>query len=281
MFKRLSEATDKFFHEETWAERSRRMLPGAMYCAAAVTVYVLVSSLINVIVYPDMHLGVDWLGVLVRWLEYGIALALAGAIIGWFSETIEGVVWGGLILAALLMLGSAVLALLSGMGNTLLGQSLVTIIPVLGSGVLLAWVIRMAVKRHTDIMEKAEPKTRRKQLTQLIGLVLLVGLIPGVFSLFGTSSRYAIGSLNNALQNYASDKLIESRFPYENLPGLKAHFGMDYTLYARTSGEVSGSLDITIRFVDGYAVTCVVPQLNSNQPILLDACSEGRTYNGP
>ena len=281
MLIKLSERITKFFREETLAERSKRMLPGAIYCAMAVTVYVLVSSWINVIVYPGLHLGVDWLGLLVRWLEYGIALALAGAIIAWFTETIEGVVWGGLILAALLMLGSMVLSLLSGTGNTLLGQSLITIIPVIGAGILLAWVIRMAVKRHSDIMAQAEPQTRRKQLTQLVGIVLVVGLVLGVFSLFGSSSRYAIGSLNNALQNYATDRLIDSRFPYERLPALKEHFGMDYSLYARTSSEASGSLDITVRFADGYSITCIVPQMNSNEPILLDACSEGGAYKAP
>jgi hypothetical protein len=281
MFARLGNAINKFFREETLAERSKRMLPGAIYCAVAVTVYLLVSALINVIVYPGLHLGVDWLSLLARWLEYGLALALAGSIIAWFTETIEGVVWGGLILAALLMLGSMVLSLLSGTGNTLLGQSLITIIPVIGAGVLVAWVIRMAVKRHSDIMAQAAPKQQRKQLTQLVGIVLVVGLIPGVFSMFGTSSRYAIGSLNNVLQNYATDKLIESRFPYEQLPALRDHFGMDYWLYARTSSVASGSLDITVHFTDGYAFTCVVPQMNSNEPILLDACSQGGTYKAP
>jgi hypothetical protein len=175
------------------------------------------------------------------------------------TDTVEGVVWIGLILAALLMLGSMVLSLLSGTGNTLLGQSLITIIPVIGAGILLAWVIRMVVKRHSDIMALAEPKIRRKQLTQLVGIVLLVGLIPGVFSMFGSSSHHAIGSINNVLQNYATDKLIDSRFPYQQLAALKQHFGMDYTLYTHTSSAASGSLDITVRFMDGYRITCVVP----------------------
>jgi len=281
MFTKLGEAITKFFQEETLAERSKRMLPGAILCAIAATVYVLVSSLINPILYPALHLGVDWMGLLLHWLQYTIALALAGALIAWFTDTIEGVVWGGLILAALLMLGSMVLSLLSGAGNNLLGQSLITIIPVIGAGILLAWVLRMVVKRFTDIMAQSDAKSRRKQLTQLVGIVLLVGLIPGIFSTFGTSSRYAIGSLNNVLQNYASDKLIDSRFPYDRLPALKEHFGMDYALYARSSSAASGSLDITIHFADGYNITCIVPQMNSNEPILLNACSEGRTYRAP
>ncbi|GEM_PF-806686 len=281
MFTKLGEAITKFFQEETLAERSKRMLPGAILCAIAATVYVLVSSLINPILYPALHLGVDWMGLLLHWLQYTIALALAGALIAWFTDTIEGVVWGGLILAALLMLGSMVLSLLSGAGNNLLGQSLITIIPVIGAGILLAWVLRMVVKRFTDIMAQSDAKSRRKQLTQLVGIVLLVGLIPGIFSTFGTSSRYAVGSLNNVLQNYATDKLIDSRFPYERLPALKQHFGLDYVLYARTSSAASGSLDITIHFADGYNITCIVPQMNSNEPILLNACSEGRTYRAP
>ncbi len=256
-------------------------MPGAIYCALAITCYVLVSSVINVIAFRDLHLGIDWTSLLIRWVEYGLALALAGALIGWFTETTEGVVGGGLILAVILLVGSMVLSVISGRANTILGQSIITIIPVLGSALLVAFVIRMAIKRHTDIMGKANAKTRRVQLVQLVSLVIIVGLIMGVFSLFGSSSQYAIRSLNNTLQNYSTDNLIESRFPYERLPGLKAHFGMDYSLYARTSSVMSGALDITIHFADGYSVTCVVPQMNSNEPILLDACSEGRTYQAP
>ena len=58
MLIKLGERITKFFREETLAERSKRMLPGAIYCAMAVTVYVLVSSWINVIVYPGLKFSI-------------------------------------------------------------------------------------------------------------------------------------------------------------------------------------------------------------------------------
>lgn len=281
MFKQISDSITKFFHEETLSERSKRMLPGAIYCALAMTCYVLVSSVINVIVFRDLHLAVDWTDLISRWVEYGLALTVAGALVGWFSDTTEGVVWGGILIAATLLIGSLILSLLSGRGNIILGQSIITIIPVLGSGLLVAFVIRMAIKRHTDVKKTTDVKIHRAQLTQLISLVIIVGLLLGVFSLFGNSSQYAIRSLNSTLQNYATDNLIASRFPYDRVPALKQHFGMDYALYARVSNVMSGALDITIRFADGYTVTCVVPQMDRNEQILLDACSEGRSYRAP
>ncbi len=281
MINKLSAAVNKLLHEETLAERSKRIIPGMIYCALAVTIYVLVSSTINVLIFKDMHLAVDLPGLLIRLVEYGIALVLAGAIVAWFTETIEGVVWGGVVLAILLLVGSAILSLISGRGNTLLGQSLITIIPVIAAGILVALVIRMAVKRHVEIRGLSQPGIRRRKYIELVSLVLVVGLVPGVFSLFGSSSQYAIRALNNTLQNYATDNKINVRFPYKNVPGLRAHFGMDYSLYPRISSVASGSLDITIHFKDGYAVTCVVPQMDSNEPILLDTCSEGTSYKAP
>ena len=51
------------------ADRIKRMAAGAVYCALAATIYILVSSLINVIFYQDLHLAVNWAGLLVIWIE--------------------------------------------------------------------------------------------------------------------------------------------------------------------------------------------------------------------
>jgi hypothetical protein len=69
--------------------------------------------------------------------------------------------------------------------------------------------------------------------------------------------------------------LNEWRFPYEKVPDLKDHLGMNYSLYARPSISMAGVMDITIRFEDGYTVTCIVPPTYGNDPMLLDVCNEG------
>ena len=282
MFTRIKAEIIKYFQQETLADRSKRMAAGAVFCALAASIYILVSSVINVIFYPDLHLAVNWSGLLVNWIEVGLILALAGAIVGWFTEDHEGIVWGGVVLAVLIFIGNLIAAGISGRSATLMGQSLLlTAIPLIGAGILIAWVIRMPIKRYIHAQQQDATGIRRKQITQTTLIVCLVGLVFGVFALFGTSSLATLRSMNTTLQNYASDALIEQRFPYERLPALKAHFGMDYSLYVRLSTIMTGSMDITIHFADGYNVSCLVPQIETNGQLLLDVCNEGTSVRTP
>jgi len=274
MFKRIAEAILKSYRQETLAERSRRMAPGAMYAAIAATVFVLVSSIINIFFFPDLHLAVDWVSLLTQWIEFGFALALAGAIVGWFTEEYMGIVGGGIVLTILILVGNLVASLMGGGSAALTAQSFLTALPLVGVGVLLAWAVRVAINRHLYIKQQEAPEVRRKLFVQLMVIVFLVGLIPGILSRFGLSSEYAIRTLNESLQNVATDPSLEVRFPLAKVPALKDHFGMGYTLYARTSASAAGALDITIRFEDGYTVTCLVPTA-SGYSTFLQVCNEG------
>ena len=106
MFKRIADAIIKSYRQETLAERSERIGPGAMYSAIAAIVYVLVSSVINVLFFPGLHLAVDWISLLTNLIEFVIALSLAGAIVGWFTEEYMGIVGGGVVLTILLLVGN-------------------------------------------------------------------------------------------------------------------------------------------------------------------------------
>jgi len=280
MFKRIAETIIKSYRQETLVERSMRMVPGAMYGTIATTVYVLVSSVINVIFFPDMHLGIDWIGLLNHWIEFGIALALAGVIVGWFTEEYMGIVGGGVVLTILILVGNLVASMIGSGSAALTLQSFFTALPLVGAGVLLAGAIRIVINRHLHIQQQETPEVRRKLFVQLIIIVFLVGLIPGVFSLLGRTSEYTMRALNENLQNFITDPLLEWRFPYAKVPALKDHFGMDYLLYPRPSVIEAGAMDITIRFKDGYTITCLVPTTSGEQ-LLLQVCNEGKKITSP
>ncbi|HEY5270206.1 MAG TPA: hypothetical protein VII97_07705 [Anaerolineales bacterium] len=280
MFKRIAEAIMTSYRQETLAERGKRMVPGVMYGAIASTVYVLVSSIINVIFFPGLHLGVDWISLLTHWIEFGLALALAGAIVGWFTEDYMGIVGGGVVLTILLLVGNLIASLMGGGSAALTVQSFITALPLVGVGVLLAWAIRVAINHHLHIQQQETPEVRRKLFVQLTTIVFLVGLIPGAFSRFGLSSEYAIRTLNESLQNVATDPSLDVRFPIAKVPALKNHFGMNYTLFARVSAFEAGAMDITIHFEDGYTVTCLVPT-ESGYATFLQVCNEGTKITSP
>jgi len=275
MFKRIAGTIIKSYRQETLAERGMRMVPGALYGVIATTVFVWVSSFINVIFFPDLHLGVDWISLLSRLVEFCLAMALAGAIVGWFTEEYMGIVGGGVVLTILLLVGNLVASLIGGGSTTMTVQSFITALPLVGAGILLAWAIRVAINRHLHIQQQEAPEVRRKLFVQLITIVFLVGLIPGVFSRFGISSEDAIRTLNKSLQNVATDSSLDVRFPIAKVPALKDHFGMNYTLFTRVSAIEAGAMDITIRFEDGYTVTCLVPT-ESGYATFLQVCNEGK-----
>jgi hypothetical protein len=279
MFKRIADAIIKTFRQETLKERSLRMLPGAIYGAITATVFVLVSSVINVLFFPDLHLAVDWIGLLIRWLEFGMALAIAGAIVGWFTEEYMGIVGGGIILTLLILVGNLISSLMGNGSATLTVQSFFTALPLVGICIILAWAIRVAINRHLHIKQQETPEIRRKMFVQMILIVCLVGLIPGVFSRFGLPSEYAIRSLNESLKSTTTSPPLENRFPLAQVPALKDHIGMDYKLYPRASSEATGALDITIRFLDGYTLTCIVPTESTSA--YLDVCNEGTRITNP
>ena len=280
MFKRFTQEIVRFYRQETFAERSLRMVPGALYGTLVATVFVLASSVINILFFPGQHLGVDWVRFLIQWVEFGIALAAAGAIVGWFTEDYMGIVWGGVLLTALLLIGNLLASLADSGSAALTVQSFITAVPLVGAGILLTGAIRVAINRHLYVRQQEKAEIRRKLFVQLIIIVFLVGLIPGIFSRFGASSENAVSTLNNNLQNYATDKLFEWRYPFKQVPALRDHFGMNYTLYVRTSAYEVGSMDVTIRFEDGYTITCIVPT-NSGNDMLLQTCNEGSSIKSP
>jgi hypothetical protein len=223
---------------------------------------------------------VDWISLLIRWLEFGIALALAGVIVGWFTEEYMGIVGGGVVLTILILVGNLIASLFGNGSTTLTVQSFFTALPLVGVCIILAWAIRVAINRHLHIKQQETPRIRRKLLMQLVVIVILVGLIPGVFSRFGLPSEYAIRNLNESLQSTTTYPPLEVRFPLTKVPALKDHIGMDYKLYPRTSSETAGALDISIRFMDGYTITCIVPT-ESSSALYIEKCNEGTGITNP
>jgi hypothetical protein len=274
MFQKMKKGILYSLQEETVAERRTRMVPGALYGVFAATVYVFALSTVNVITIPGMHLAIDWAHLFTYWIGFGLGLAVSGAIVGWFSEDYAGVVSGGVVMTLLLLLGNLMISIFTGQNASLLFQSVLTAIPLIGGAVLLAGALRYVIRRHLRIGEQKDIRQRRKLMAGLIGLVFVVSLLPGVFSRYDLSAVDVFKALNTALQNGATDPHAAARFLDTQLPGLKTHFGTDYKIYPRISALTAGALDITVRFKDGYAFSCVVPT-DAGESTFFTTCVEG------
>jgi uncharacterized membrane protein len=280
MFEKMKEKIRYSLQEETTAERSARMLPGALYGAFAATVYILILFTLNAITIPGLHLAIDWTHLLTYWIGFGLGLALAGAIVGWFTEDYAGVVSGAIIMTVLLLVGNLVISLISGGNASSLFQSVVTAVPLIGGAVLIAGGLRYVIKRHLQNIQTKEPRQRRKLVASLIGIIFLVSFVPGFLARYDSSAIKVFRALNIALQKGSTDPLLAARFSATQLPGLKDHFGKDFKVYPHVSVLFAGSLDITVRFKDGYVFSCVVPT-DAGEETFFTTCNEGEKFNMP
>jgi hypothetical protein len=279
MFGRIKAIFSRTLEEESLSDRNKRMIPGALYAALAAAVYVLTFSTINIILFPGLHIAINWGSFFGYLFGFGIGLALAGAIVGWFTEDYMGVVGGGVIMTLLLLVGNVVVSLVNGDPVSVTAQSFITALPLVGAAILLALGLRMLVNRHLNILK--EPReSQRKLMAGLVSIVFLVGLIPGIFSLYDHSTQTTLATLNTGLQTNSNDPSLTAIFPFDKIPNWQSHFDKKYTLYPRNSVVSTGSLDVTIRYEDGYTITCLVDTSSGNLGFFKD-CSEGTQFRTP
>ena len=272
----MFENLKKFYQQESWFKRSERMLPAAIYGALVATIYTLTFSFVNVYTFPDLPLGLDWVRMLGMWVGFSALFALCGVIAGWFTEEYEGIVGGGVIITVVL----AIILLISSdtQNSTGTAQSIITTLPLIGVAMLAAWGLRWVARIHLEIVHKEKSELRRKRLTRHILTVVLVGLIPGVLGRMDSPAERTIGHLHEFLQAAPSDPSILPRLPLKKVPELQNHLGVGYLLYPRQSTQSVGTLDVTVRFKDGFTMTCALPV--SSETSFITKCSEGSIAKG-
>ncbi len=273
----ISNHFDKVLRQESLTDRASRMLPAALYGALAAVAYTLGFFAINVYSFPALPLGLDLARLAGMMLGFGAAFALAGAIAGWFTEEYGGIVGGGVIITALLAM---VFMFSTGATNaTLTFQSLIMALPLVGVSMLIAWGLRRAGQIHLDIGRAADPAARRKRLARHVLVLLLVGLVPGILGRMDLPAERALSNLHQLLQAAPTDPSVLPRLPLRQLPELQAHLGVGYTFYARNSELSAGGLDVTVRFDDGFTMTCFLPMVGASG--FVTDCVEGAGWPPP
>lgn len=267
----MIENLKRIYAQETLAERSQRMIPAAAFGALIATAYVWALSLVNVYTFANLPLGVDWLRVIGMWLGLTLALALFGAISAWFTEEYAGVVGGALIFTALIAIWFLLSA--STHNSTLTMQSLVSVLPLVGVNLLAALGLRWTARRYLAIQQEQDARLRRKHLIQHIAIIIFVGLFPGLIGRMDSPQEQTIRQLHELLQAAPNDQSVWSRLPLKQVPTLKDHFGVKYRIYAHQSTTSVGSLDVTVKFTDGFVMTCDLPV--STQIKFITQCNEG------
>ena len=270
----MLENLKRIYNQETMAERGQRMIPAALYGALAATAYTFAISFVNVYTFPNLPLGMDWGRFFSMWIGFSLGLALFGAIAAWFTEEPAGIVGGGVVLTIIMAIGFLFIS--GNQNSTLAAQSLITTLPLVGANMLGAWGLRWAAHRHLAIQHDTEPVLRRKQMTRHVLLLTLIGLVPGLLGRMDLPSEQTIGRLHELLQAAPDDPRVWFQLPLRQVPNLQEHFGVEYLLYPRQSDLSAGSQEVTVRFADGYTITCQLPV--SSGLNFITECSEGDEF---
>lgn len=253
----ILETFRKAMQQENLAARSERILPAALYGALAATAFVLSNALVNVYSFPNLPLAVDWLYLLGMWAGFSAALGLAGVMAGWFTEEYQGVVGGGAMITALLAV--AFYFQLGAQGQALSLQSIIMAIPLFGVSMLAAAALRWTARRHNQIIHTESAEARPRRLTRHILVIALAGALVGILGRMDLPSEQTLTKFHAYLQAAPSDPLVWVQLPVKQVPALAEHFGVDYRFYARRSAFALGSLDLTVRFADGFVLQCTLP----------------------
>jgi uncharacterized membrane protein YidH (DUF202 family) len=271
MLERILDNLKRNYQQETLAERRQRMIPAAAFGALIVTAYLFTFNLVNVYTFPTLPLGMDWERLFVMWIQFAVAFAVFGAIAAWFTEEYQGIVGGGIIVTALLAI--AFLFSSSSQNSAVTLQSIIMALPLLGVSMLAAWGLRWAANRYQDIKRDEKPASRRKRLTKHVLTLVLIGLVPGILMRMDLPSLQTIGQLHELLQAAPNDRAVWPQLPLERVPALQDHFGVDYVIYARQSPRSAGALDVTVRFSDGFIMSCFLPIESGTN--FITHCNEG------
>lgn len=267
----FSEPFKKSLQQENLSLRGERMLPAAFYGALTATAFVLANALVNVYSFPNLPLGLDWGHILGTWAGFSAAFALAGIIAGWFTEEYQGIVAGGAIITTLLAV--AFLFQMGTDGSTPTLQSILMALPLVGVSMLAAGALRWAARRHNEIIHKESADARARQLARQILVVALAGLFVGILGRLDLPAEQTLTKFHAYLQAAPGDPSVWAQLPVKQVPALPEHFGVDYRFYARRSALALGSLDLTVRFSDGFVLDCMLPVGSMN---FFTNCWEGQ-----
>ena len=254
------------------------MVPGVVIGVILGTAYVLTLSLINVISLPAIHLSPDWGRMLRPWLNTTGA-GPGGAIAGWFTEDPAGAIGGGIVTISVYLLINWISIRLTGNSPARIVQLIITALPLLIGAMLLCGAFRFAVSRYLRVKQTQPGAMRSLRLAGLIAIIIVIGILPDFCELQQKLAKYRSDHAGK-IAAVASDPTLQAQFPLAEFPALQRHFGMHFVLYPRNSSAEGSALDVTIRYADGYAITCLV---STTDPYVqyFKQCFPGNNVNLP
>jgi len=245
----------------------RRAIVGALYGLLTGTAFVLMSAFIDVLLHPNLPIGVDWTLTSTRWILIGLGLALIGALTCLFNETWAGLL-AGAIAAGLLALTSALF--LSPTSTALKVMVLLfTLAPIAVMSLPIAWILRRLAERHAVALYSQHSIAR---IALLILTAVALGAAGGYFMKMSLDASTAVRYFHDALQSANVSETEEISV----LSGFQEHTGMRYKLFQKTSEASTEGYDVRAVYEDGYTLQCTVVVYPGFNTYISDCESNGK-----
>jgi hypothetical protein len=230
----------------------RRAIVGALYGLLAGTAFVLMSAFIDILLHPNLPLGVDWTLLSTRWLLIGLGLTLIGALTCLFTETWAGLL-AGAVAAGLLALSSALF--LSPTTTALkIMVVLFTLAPIAVMSLPIAWILRRLAERHAMALYSERSVAR---IAFLMLTAMALGAAGGYFMKMHPDAATAVRYLHNALQSADMNESQDIN-DISQTPGFQEHARMSYKLFQKPSEASTEGYDVRAEYEDGYTLQCTV-----------------------
>ena len=258
--------------EESFESRRGRMLAGALYGLLGATAYALLSGTINALTHPGLSIFVDWSSILLTWLWLGLGLAFFGALTGWFTETVKGILVGAVSLSAAVLIANLIQS--SARGAITIVMFFAMALPVAAICLPVIWALRWLAERHVRLLSETGSQ-RTRGIILLVIVTLAFGFVPAAFQRMSATEEKTVRLVDALIKQAEAGQATESpALPLEKLPTLNAHLGMDYSLSQSKSKISTVGYDVSIIFSDGYKVTCVLVVYGDQDPFFR-GCVEG------
>jgi hypothetical protein len=240
-------------------EKRQRILYGVISGFIVGTIAALASSFINVLVYLDLPIHTSWpqfLGVWVLWAGAGAVLAGVAAV------SSEG--WSTILLSAFLMATTIlVVNFVQGIDSiflnmlVLLGLALPFTAILTPVAYIFFWLARRFKKSR--ILTGRE---RSKIMIINVLVIILVGLLPGLYSKFNARAEQAVYMVHDMLQEGRQSVPV----PLTKTEGFAEHKDQPYTLSQAKSVFSTVGIDVTAHYDDGYQILCTVIMYSGSEP---------------
>jgi MFS family permease len=249
------------------AETKQRVIFAAISGFIAGTVAALLSSFINIWLFPDLPLQAEWSSIIYVW---GLWAVLSGILAGGAAFSHEG--WKSILLSALSM-AVAVLVL-----NVMQSSEGFLVNFVAFFGLLLPFVAMMTPlaflffwlgHRFIQALRIKGWARLRVLLINLI-VILVVGAIPGGYAKMSARAERGVRiiheNLQAAAQSSSPETLHKSLLKTE---GFAEHKDQPYTLSQSSSIYSTVGVDVTAHYPDGYTILCTVVLYPGSDPSIL------------